>query len=140
MWLARATRPTENTVINFKIDYDTVRYAAIKRACIQGNHPLTSTEVDMRSPTASAAAAVLFFLLLYDSNLCCRGIRVLTSQISLEEEGTAVSGVRLVDDRNVSISDILLCMRFNYKLLGGWEQRSQLMHIEDWRTQPGVIK
>ncbi len=94
----------------------------------------------MRSPTASAAAAVLFFLLLYDSNLRCRGIRVQTSQISLEEEGTAVSGVRLVDDRNVSISDVSLCMRFNYKLLGGWEQRSQLMHIEDWRTQPGVVK
>ena len=58
----------------------------------------------------------------------------------MEEEGTAVSGVRLVDDRNVSIREVSLCMRFNYKLLGGWEQRSQLMHIEDWRTQPGVVK
>ncbi len=64
--------------------------------------------------------------------------RVLRSDVSLEDEGLSISGARIDDDRRVDIQDVTFCIRFNYKLLGRWEQRSQLIHIEDWRPEPMV--
>ena len=65
-------------------------------------------------------------------------IRVLKSTLTLEEDGRAISGAKLVEDRLVDVADFSFCLRFNYKLLGGGEGRSQLVHIEDWRPEPKV--
>ncbi len=56
----------------------------------------------------------------------------------MEEDGTAISGAKVVDGRRVKVTDITFCIRFNFKLLGGYEGRSQLVHIEDWKDQPMV--
>ncbi len=47
---------------------------------------------------------------------------------------------RLLVDNTIQINvrDITFCIRFNFALLGGWEGRSHLIHIEDWRESPGV--
>lgn len=66
------------------------------------------------------------------------GMKVLESTLPMSLDGQAISGARLLDDRKVKVEDISLCMRFNYKLLGGYEGRSRLITIEDWREGPGV--
>ncbi len=81
---------------------------------------------------------VVLLLLLLASVPPVLGIRVLRSQVALEDDGRFLSGARLDDDRPVDMEDVTFCVRFNYKLLGRWEQKSQLIHIEDWRTEPGV--
>ena len=68
----------------------------------------------------------------------CLPLRVLRSTLTLEEDGTAISGAKLIDNRKVKVADITLCIRFNFKLLGGYEGRSQLIHIEDWKDRPKV--
>ncbi len=68
-------------------------------------------------------------------------ITVLRSLLKLEDDGQGLSGAKLIPDNPTldrRIRDISLCLRFNYKILGRWEQRSQLIHIEDWRSEPGV--
>ncbi len=72
------------------------------------------------------------------SNSCCLIFlsRVLRSTLTLEEDGSAISGAKLVDNRQVAVTDVTFCIRFNFKLLGGFEGRSQLIHIEDWRDRP----
>ncbi len=61
------------------------------------------------------------------------------SKLTLEEDGKAISGAQLLDDRRVKVTDVTFCIRFNFKLLGNYEGRSQLIHIEDWKTEPMVI-
>ncbi len=68
----------------------------------------------------------------------CESIRVLKSLLLLKNDGQGLSGARLLSERQVDISDVTFCIRFKYKMLGGWEGSSQLMHIEDWREEPKV--
>ncbi len=97
---------------------------------------LKATNHSRQEKMPSSRISVFFLVALFAQTI--QGIRVLTSVVKLEEEGTKISGARLLDDRNVSVKEAAFCMRFNYKLLGGWEERSQLIHIEDWRTGPKV--
>lgn len=62
-----------------------------------------------------------------------QNIRVLKSKLKLSEDGKAISGAKLVENKTVKTKDLTLCIRFNYKLLGGYEGRSRLISIEDWR-------
>ncbi len=64
--------------------------------------------------------------------------QVFRSKLTLEEDGKAISGAKLVDGRRVKVRDVTFCVRFNFKLLGNYEGRSQLIHIEDWKTEPKV--
>ena len=82
---------------------------------------------------------ILLPLLILGTKRSCNGIEVLKSLLRLEDEGRGLSGARLDDNRTVEMSDVTFCIRFNFKILGRWEQRSQLMHIEDWRPEPMVL-
>ena len=61
-----------------------------------------------------------FFVLvvLSQGSLCQDTVRVLQSTLKLSQDGQAISGAKLVDDRSVEVTDLTLCIRFNYKLLG----------------------
>ena len=72
-----------------------------------------------------------------------RTLRVLTSTLKLgfKPWDGLVSGAKLKpspDQERVSLEDISLCMRFNYKLLGTGVGTSQLMHLAAWQDEPGV--
>ena len=67
------------------------------------------------------------------------GIKVLKSNIALEDDGKYLSGARLIEDRMVpGVEDITLCIRFNLPRFGGYEGRSRLITIEDWRPTSAV--
>lgn len=65
-------------------------------------------------------------------------VKVLKSRIKLDEEGLTLSGAKLKDARQVNVTDITLCIRFNYKLLGFHEGRSTLITIAEWKNDPEV--
>ena len=78
--------------------------------------------------------AILLLLTLHSNH----AVRVLKSQLELADYGKSISGAHLIDNRRISIQDITLCIRFNFKLLGEHNGRSQLIHIQDWKQEPGV--
>ena len=51
----------------------------------------------------------------------------------LDEDGTGISGAKVLDGRKVKIQDLSICMRFNLKLLGPeFDGRSTLINIKEW--------
>ena len=86
---------------------------------------------------------LLFGLLLLIFSPRCSSLRVLKSTLKLTEDGEAISGAKLEPwegARDVDVTDLTLCIRFNYKLLGDYEGRSRLITIEDWREDEKVGK
>ncbi len=78
-------------------------------------------------------------LLLFGCHLSpSLGIRVLRSLLQLEDADKGLSGAKLLSDEDVSVTDLTVCVRFKYKLLGPWESRSQVVTISDWKTEPKV--
>jgi len=68
---------------------------------------------------------------------CSSAIKVYESTLSLEEDANIISGLHLIDQPlSPNVKDITFCMRFNYKLLGEYEFRSPLIHIENFRNGP----
>ena len=67
-------------------------------------------------------------------------IRVLQSLLPMSQDGKAISGATLVDDREVDLTDITYCIRANFKLLGAYEGRSRLISVDDWRTDNSVSR
>ena len=65
-------------------------------------------------------------------------LKILRSQLELEDYGKYISGAHLLDNRRVNIKDITLCIRFNFPVLGSTNGRSQLIHIQDFKENPGV--
>ena len=61
------------------------------------------------------------------------------TQIRLgDSDPDAISGARLLDERMVKVTDLTLCIRFNFQLLEYHEGRSRLVTIEDFRTNSTV--
>ena len=58
--------------------------------------------------------------------------------MDFEDDGKAISGAKLLEDKSADIRDMTLCIRFKFKLLGGYHGRSQLVHIADWKDEPKV--
>ena len=77
-------------------------------------------------------------LLLFLLCSSAASMRVFKSNISLEDDGLFISGLKLVDNRRVSITDFTVCLRFNFQLLGTFEGRSRIITIEDWRETADV--
>ena len=64
----------------------------------------------------------------------CQALKVLKSMLELTDFKRYISGAKLIpESTNVSIQSITLCIRFNLKYLGSYEERSRLITIEDWR-------
>ena len=66
-------------------------------------------------------------LLLAMPIVACSHIKVLRSEVKLENYNKELSGAKLLDGRKVSVKDVTFCIRFNYKLLGGYEGKIVLM-------------
>ena len=76
------------------------------------------------------------------------GVRVFTSKVKMAEYyngiGGPYSGAHLVNaTETVKLTDLSLCLRFNYKILGsinvdGLEGRNRLITIADFRTDGNV--
>jgi hypothetical protein len=64
-------------------------------------------------------------------------IRVLTNIVKIEEyDGlTSEGGAHLIDDRQVQVTDISICMRFQYKLVGFIGDKDRLITISSWREK-----
>ena len=65
-------------------------------------------------------------------------VKVIRSLLDFEHDGKELSGAKLIEDKLVNIEDITICVRFNFKLLGEYHGRSQLVHIADWKDEPKV--
>jgi hypothetical protein len=59
--------------------------------------------------TLSACLAVLLFCLTVGSSADM--IKVLKSDVPLSQDGKAISGAHLLDDRKVNIKELTICMR-----------------------------
>ena len=92
-----------------------------------------------------ATIRLLLFLLINYAH----SIKVLKSTIKLTEydpgPGGPISGAHLNSSARVTITDLSLCMRFNYKLLGdiegvGSESRGRIFTIAKWRNSGIDVK
>lgn len=92
---------------------------------------------------------MLLFSLMATLLVHTNGVRVLTSKVKMSEyenaNGGPYSGAHLEDTSLVKLTDLSLCMRFNYKILGstvvdGKEGRNRLFTIADFRTDGFVSR
>ncbi len=74
----------------------------------------------------------LYFLAATFNCVLC--LRVLESTLAIEDDGTAITGAKLISKSdNVSVRDLTVCIRFHLALLADFEGRSRVLTIEDWR-------
>lgn len=86
------------------------------------------------------AAATIILLTSIVIVIGSTSVRVLRSTLTLSQDGLAISGAKLRHDELVTVKEFTICIRFNFKLLGGHEGRSRIITIEDWRTNASVCK